>query len=381
MTTKQIRNILLGILLLATNACSGTLTPGYFRPTAGPEKLPLRVVLLDDTGLHPQPYEYKVPGGFGGTFTLTLEPEFSNAVTAEVASLFQDVKLAADSKQMDGEDLIAKASSSFHSERATLSLALLLPGSEEELVRSETSNPIEIQCNSSCGAAAFFTGFSLGLLSPITIPMMSEGQIEPTRTSIEQTTATMLHAFDKLIRSNKGLVRVVRNTQAARSSLAAAEQADKASQRLPALSGYARAFVLRPEPTPTPEMDRRLLAKIDALLSTAGSLPPVPEEARRYVARSNAFMKSASTEGYDQVLTQMDDAVMAAPLWPEATFNRGLIQEAAGQYQQAIRSLSLYLRLAPRAQDAPAVQNKIYELEVMAEKAGKPTERTNKLAK
>ncbi len=381
MTTKLIRSVLLSALLLATSACSGTLTPGYFQPTAGPANLPLRVALLDDAGLHPQPYDYKVPGGFGGTFTLTLEPEFSNAVKTEMGSLFQDVKLVADSKQMNGEDLIAKVSSSFHSERATLSLALLLPGSEEELVRSETSNPIEIQCNSSCGAAAFFTGFSLGLLSPITIPMMSEGQIEPTRASIEQTTTTMLHAFDKLIRSNKGLVRVVRNTQAARSSLAAAEQADKAGQRLPALSGYARTFVLRPEPTPNPEMDRQLLTKIDVLLSTAGNLPPVPEEARRYVARSNALMKSASTEGYDLVLAEMDEAVIAAPLWPEATFNRGLIQEAAGQYKQAIRSLSLYLRLAPKAQDAPAVQTKIYELEMMAEKAGNPTERTRKPTK
>ena len=55
------------------------------------------------------------------------------------------------------------------------------------------------------------------------------------------------------------------------------------------------------------------------------------------MSRANALMKSASTEGYDQVLAEMDEAVIAAPLWPEATFNRGLIQEAAGQYKQAIR--------------------------------------------
>jgi hypothetical protein len=366
MRTKRLVILPAGVAALGLSACTGTLKPNYYSPTQTGERLPMRVALLDDAGLHPQPYEW-------GSFALKIDPEFSNAVKAELSSLFQEVTLVTDPRQIKEEDLLAKVSTSFNSRNATVSLALLMPGAEEELVRSQTSSQIKGGCNSSCGAAAFLTGFTLFILSPITIPIMIDGQIEPTQTSIEETTRAALIAFGNKVRSHQGLVRMVRDSQAGRAALAAAEQTERSGNKLAALSHYARALILRPGAKADPEMDRRLLTKIEGLVPAVGALPAVPEEARRHVARSNAFMKAAASEGYDKVLAEMDEAMKVAPLWPEAAFNRGLIEETAGQYPQAIRSLSLYLRLAPNAQDAKAVQNKIYELEAMAERAGKGT--------
>lgn len=288
-----------------------------------------------------------------------------------MASLFQEVTLVTDPRHMKGEDLLAKVESSFARGKATVSLALLMPGTEEELVRSNTSANIKVGCNSSCGAAAFLTGFTLFLLSPITIPIMIDGQIEPTQTSIEETTRATLIAFGNKVRSSEGLVRFVRDSQAGRAALVAAEQAERTGNKLEALSQYARAFLLRPGAKSDPETDRRLLTKIESLRPAVGTLPAIPEDARRHVARSNAFMKAAASEGYDKVLAEIDEAMKVAPLWPEAAFNRGLIEETAERYPQAIRSLSLYLRLAPNAQDSKAVQSKIYELEALAERNGK----------
>ena len=369
-TSNKYRILLIGLATIGLGACSGTIKPGFYSPTQTGQRLPLRVALIDDQGLHPQPYDYR-PSGGTGTFTLTLEPEFSNAVKAELASLFDSVTIVPDAKQAKDHDLIAQVSSSFQSGQAKISLALLMPDSTEPVHRTETSSAIKAYCNSSCGAAAFFTGFSLFLLSPITIPAMIEGQIEPTRAGIEEATRGTLIRFGNQVRASEDLVRIVRDSQAGRAALAAAEQAERTGNKLAALSNYARALMLHPSVKPDPETDRRLLAKIETLLPAVGALPAIPEDARRHVARSNAFMKVAASEGYGKVLAEIDEAMKVAPLWPEAVFNRGLIEEAAGQYPQAIRSLSLYLRLAPGAQDAKAVQNKIYELEAMTEQAGK----------
>lgn len=370
LTSGTCRILLLGLAAIGLSACSGTIKPGFYSPTQTGQRLPMRVALLDDHGLHPQPYDYR-PSGGTGTFTLTLEPEFSNAIKAEMASLFDSVTVVPNAMQAKDHDLIAQVSSSFQSGQARISLALLMPDSAEFVHRTETSSPIKAYCNSSCKASAFFTGFTLFLLSPITIPAMIEGQIEPTRTSIEEATRATLIKFGNEIRSSDNLVRIVRDNQAGRAALAAAEQAERTGDKLAALSNYAKALMLHPGVKPDPALDRKLLAKIETLVPVVGTLPTIPDEARRHMARSNAFMKNAASEGYGKVLAEIDEAMKIAPLWPEAVFNRGLIEEAAGQYPQAIRSLSLYLRLAPGAQDAKAVQNKIYELEAMMEQAGK----------
>lgn len=100
--------------------------------------------------------------------------------------------------------------------------------------------------------------------------------------------------------------------------------------------------------------------------------PPIPEEARRYMARGQAAAELAKTKvDYDEAAKEFQKAVNIAPWWADAYYNLGLIQEKAERYSDAVRNLNLYMFAAPNALDMQAVQARIYKLEYRAEKAGK----------
>ncbi len=102
--------------------------------------------------------------------------------------------------------------------------------------------------------------------------------------------------------------------------------------------------------------------------------PAVPEEAERNMARGAAFAQKASdTAGYRKAITEFESASNAAPWLALAYYNLGVMQDKAGLYQDAIRSLKFYLMAAPNAKNSREVKNTIYALEVDAEdvQAGK----------
>lgn len=363
--------LLLGFTLVVASGCAfdGAIRSDFYRPAPGGAKLPLRVALLDDASLRPAPV---LRSSGWGNFHVTVVPGFANAVHAELAALFDEVRSVREIEQARTDDVIVSVNSAYMadvngSSRHLLSLAVRPPGWKEDLARYEASVEAQRSCRGMCAASPILMGLSLFTLTPVVVPWGAVSATNRAEEDLEQATTTMLRELSAKIRNDARVQGLVDQKKTLLAAVAAGEQAEQSGDRLKALEQYARAWQARPNP----EMERRLEEKIGKLAAGQSALPPVPEEARRYYARASAHMQTATTEGYVKVLDEMRQAVRVAPLWAEAYYNLGLIQESAGQYSDAIRSLELYLLLAPRSSDAPAVQTKLYELEVAVEKAMK----------
>ncbi|HEY7585236.1 MAG TPA: tetratricopeptide repeat protein [Candidatus Deferrimicrobiaceae bacterium] len=95
--------------------------------------------------------------------------------------------------------------------------------------------------------------------------------------------------------------------------------------------------------------------------------PSLPEEARKYkVQAESAFNR----KDFDEAAARYLDALKIAPWWPEGYFNRALIFGETGRYRKAVEEMRKYLVIVPDAPDARAAQDKIYEWEGLARKAG-----------
>lgn len=324
--------------------------------------------MLDNEALRPAPVEQ-----WGlDAFHVTMAPGFTNSVKAELASLFDDVKPISDLEQAKGADLIASLETSFMAKvgdhiKHVLRIALRPLGWQKDLARYESSVGYQSVCRRMCAAAPVLTGLSLLTLMPVVLPWGGVSATSQAEENLEQATTALLHDLSAKIRNDARLQAFVEQKRMLHAAMAAGEQGEKVGDRLRALEQYARAWQARPHA----DLERRLQDRIGTLASGLSAFPPVPEEARRHLARANAYLKSATTEGYAKVVAEMQEAVKAAPLWAETYYNLGMVQESAGHYSDAIRSLKLYLLLAPKASDAQAVQSKVYELEVAVEKSMK----------
>ena len=119
---------------------------------------------------------------------------------------------------------------------------------------------------------------------------------------------------------------------------------------------------------PGGEVDLRIRKKYLKLVAEMRDLPAVPDEAQRRMVRGQTRLKEAAgAEGLQKAQFEMRLAVKAAPWWADAYYNLGLVQEMAGGYAEALRSLNLYLTAKPRGPDAGKVRRKIYALEVKVE--------------
>lgn len=151
------------------------------------------------------------------------------------------------------------------------------------------------------------------------------------------------------------------------SELESQGDADAAAGRFErALSSYR---LLLQEHVAGTEADIRIREKI--LKAPGAAAWPVPEEARRHAVRAQALVKAREAAGYAPAVEELRQAVALAPWWADAYYNKGLMEEGAGNYAEAMRSFRMYLAGAPEGENAQEVQNKIYELEVLQEEAEK----------
>jgi tetratricopeptide (TPR) repeat protein len=119
--------------------------------------------------------------------------------------------------------------------------------------------------------------------------------------------------------------------------------------------------------------DDALREKIIKHVQTMKSKPSIPEEARRHFVKGMTFQKEAkSASDYELAIKAYEEALLSAPWWPEAYNNLALSQEAAGRFDDGIRSLMLYLMTKPK--DAEKVRNRMYAMEAKEEKAAKNQE-------
>jgi tetratricopeptide (TPR) repeat protein len=103
--------------------------------------------------------------------------------------------------------------------------------------------------------------------------------------------------------------------------------------------------------------------------------PAIPEEAREHFVMATAFQKEAKDKrGYELAIKEYKDALLIAPWWPDAYSNLGILQKLAGQYDEAIQTLNLYLLTNPA--DARNAQDEIYKI-----KAAKKIAESEQIAK
>jgi len=114
-------------------------------------------------------------------------------------------------------------------------------------------------------------------------------------------------------------------------------------------------------------------AAAEKVIRTAAALPqlpPIPEEARRHFVGGTVLFKDAkSLDDFKQVVDEFKQAAHLAPWWPDALYNLSLALEAAGDYNNAILNLKLYLSFNLPNADARAAQDKIYAIEARQAKA------------
>jgi tetratricopeptide (TPR) repeat protein len=87
---------------------------------------------------------------------------------------------------------------------------------------------------------------------------------------------------------------------------------------------------------------------------------PVPESADR---RYRIGILRAQQKRYKEAIQEFEAALSEAPWLVDAYYNLGLVYDFSGEYQNALRSLKIYLRLAPTAPNIGPVKTKIVELE------------------
>jgi tetratricopeptide (TPR) repeat protein len=92
--------------------------------------------------------------------------------------------------------------------------------------------------------------------------------------------------------------------------------------------------------------------------------PAIPEEARRYFVQGNAIAQAAKEPKEQEVAVRaFNKALEIAPWWEDAYYNLAIAYELAGNFDDAIRSLKLYLLAKPGEKQAREAQDRIYAVE------------------
>jgi len=165
---------------------------------------------------------------------------------------------------------------------------------------------------------------------------------------------------------------ILGDTERAREFLARATELDPSSAELAyhygriledlqeanlAIDQFCRALALSPRQEGIGDVRLRLEA-----LARARD-PGVPPEA------SSAFLNGllhADLRQFSAAAQAFDAAVRAAPGWPEAVYNRGVVRSRMGDAEGAVADLQEYLALRPDADDAILVSRRIGQLQITA---------------
>lgn len=148
---------------------------------------------------------------------------------------------------------------------------------------------------------------------------------------------------------------------------AAAKAAEQAGRLPEALTHYT--MVLQKTAYGSAD-EQRLCESAIRVAQKLSPAPNIPEEARRFSIRAQAWLKDAkSVADFGEAVKEFSKALRVAPWWGDMYYNRGVVLEKAGRYAEAIGSYKLYLLASPSAPDAGNVKDQIYALEVKQEKA------------
>jgi tetratricopeptide (TPR) repeat protein len=118
--------------------------------------------------------------------------------------------------------------------------------------------------------------------------------------------------------------------------------------------------------------DNHLREVIIALAQKEKLVPDVPAEANADFIKANTFMKAAkNTSDYKYAIEAYKKALLEAPWWGNAYYNLGMALEAAGQNDDAVESLKLYILTKSSEADIAQTKTKIIEIQAKGELAEK----------
>jgi tetratricopeptide (TPR) repeat protein len=114
--------------------------------------------------------------------------------------------------------------------------------------------------------------------------------------------------------------------------------------------------------------DEALRDKIIALAKKVKPAPAVPEASRRaFIRGTTAFTDAKTSEDFFRAAARFEEASLIAPWWPDAYFNLAKAQQAAQNYDAAVRSLKRYIATANSKADIRQGQDMMYALEEKAD--------------
>jgi hypothetical protein len=138
-------------------------------------------------------------------------------------------------------------------------------------------------------------------------------------------------------------------------------QAETAGNLREALTHYVEALKSVP-------LNQQLRERIIKLAQQIKPPPAIPEAAERHMLRGEAAVETAKDKtGYENAANEFNAAILIAPWLATGYFNLSVVQEKAGNYEEAIRNVRLYLLAAPDAADAPDMRKRIVKLEYKLE--------------
>ena len=112
-----------------------------------------------------------------------------------------------------------------------------------------------------------------------------------------------------------------------------------------------------------------LRKKVFALMRDRKSLPDTPDEVSILKGKATYIMKNANSQAdYGPAVDAFKKASAMAPWIPELYYDLGVVQQKAGEPEDATSSFKLYLAADPEASDRDKVLARLGELEVQQEK-------------
>jgi len=121
-----------------------------------------------------------------------------------------------------------------------------------------------------------------------------------------------------------------------------------------AISRYCTAQSLGAEQQGMEDLTARLEALVEA------SQPRLPDRARADFTRGLVDVDQGRLQAAVAAFTE---AAMEAPSWADPVYNRGVVHDRLGEVDAAVVDLQAYLNMAPEAEDAIAVSQRIGQLQ------------------
>jgi len=212
----------IGILAFALSACTyhGALKPNLYLPTEStapvPEKkLPTKVAVLKNKAL--QNHALRVLADISAE--IRYDDALMNAVATSLGKVFTAVRLIDDPTRADSGELLAEYDMQFREEwrqrnnwrfGTLCTIQLKDPSSGLVVTKVRYGDELHYSPPASAWAAAFATGFSLFLLSPITIPLTTMAVGHEAERLVEDAIRTSVSATSAQLVTDPRLIAFVR---------------------------------------------------------------------------------------------------------------------------------------------------------------------------